>query len=145
MESFAPGRIGYFGVFGTVQPHEEDSISVKYDTNRLGSINKTVTIMSNASNSPTIMKIKGNILEQPTEGTEVNQLEVKQPEVQQPAVKQPEVKQVEKGKQTEKEKLEMEKKQAEKEKLEKEKQSEKEKQAEKEKLEKEKQVEKRKR
>ena len=46
-----------------ILPGAKDSISVKYDTNRVGNINKTVTVMSNASNSPTIMKIKGNVLE----------------------------------------------------------------------------------
>jgi len=48
-----------------ILPGQKDSISVKYDTNRLGSINKTVTLISNASNSPTIMRIKGNIIEKP--------------------------------------------------------------------------------
>ena len=46
-----------------ILPGAKDSISVKYDTNRVGAINKTVTVMSNASNSPTIMRIKGNVLE----------------------------------------------------------------------------------
>ena len=46
-----------------ILPGQKDSISVRYDTNRLGVINKTVTVMSNASNSPTIMRIKGNVLE----------------------------------------------------------------------------------
>jgi opacity protein-like surface antigen len=48
-----------------ILPGQKDSISVKYDTNRIGSINKTVTLMSNASNNPTIMRIKGNIIENP--------------------------------------------------------------------------------
>ena len=59
-----------------ILPGVKDSISVKYDTNRLGTINKNVTVMSNAMNSPTIMRIKGNILEKPkpeTEETEVKE------------------------------------------------------------------------
>ena len=46
-----------------ILPGAKDSISVKYDTNRVGSINKTVNVMSNASNNPTMMRIKGNVLE----------------------------------------------------------------------------------
>ena len=53
-----------------ILPGVKDSIQVKYDTNRLGTINKTVTLMSNASNSPTIMRIKGNILDKPKEEVE---------------------------------------------------------------------------
>ena len=51
----------------------KDSISVKYDTNRLGTINKTITVMSNASNSPIVMRIKGNILDKPKEEGEVKE------------------------------------------------------------------------
>ena len=56
-----------------ILPGVKDSIQVKYDTNRLGTINKTVTVMSNASNSPTIMRIKGNILDKPKEEVEVQE------------------------------------------------------------------------
>jgi hypothetical protein len=54
-----------------ILPGQKDSISVKYDTNRIGTINKTVTIISNASNSPTMMRIKGTIIERPQTETEV--------------------------------------------------------------------------
>jgi hypothetical protein len=37
-------------------------IVVKYNTNRLGPINKSVTVTSNASNSPVILKIKGKVI-----------------------------------------------------------------------------------
>jgi hypothetical protein len=38
---------------------------VKYDTKRIGAINKSVTITSNATNTPTkVIRIKGNILAQ---------------------------------------------------------------------------------
>jgi hypothetical protein len=38
------------------------SISVKYDTKRIGPINKSVTITSNASNEPTkVIRIKGRV------------------------------------------------------------------------------------
>jgi hypothetical protein len=42
---------------------QKDSISVRYDTNRMGGINKTITVTSNASNSPVTLHITGNIVE----------------------------------------------------------------------------------
>ena len=42
---------------------QKDSISVKYDTKRLGGINKTITVTSNASNSPVTLQITGNVVE----------------------------------------------------------------------------------
>ncbi len=45
-----------------VMPGKTTIIKVKYDTNRPGPINKSVTITSNASNEPSMMiKIKGNV------------------------------------------------------------------------------------
>ncbi|MBI3134408.1 MAG: DUF1573 domain-containing protein [Bacteroidetes bacterium] len=45
-----------------IKPGETAQIFVKYDTNRVGPINKTVTITSNAVNSPVMMvRIKGNV------------------------------------------------------------------------------------
>lgn len=45
-----------------IKPGETASIKVKYDSNRLGPINKSVTIESNAANEPTkVIRIKGNI------------------------------------------------------------------------------------
>jgi hypothetical protein len=75
-----------------ILPGAKDSIAVKYDTNRLGMINKTVTVISNASNSPTIMRIKGNVVEKPqTETPEVVQKEeVKKEEAKKEEVKQKE-------------------------------------------------------
>ena len=36
---------------------------IKYDTNRVNPIRKTVTVTSNASNSPTVaLKIKGTVI-----------------------------------------------------------------------------------
>jgi hypothetical protein len=39
------------------------SVKVKYDTNRVGPINKTINVMSNASNSPVQLRIIGSIVE----------------------------------------------------------------------------------
>lgn len=45
-----------------IKPGEKSVITVKYDTNRVGAINKSVTITSNATNSPSkIVTIKGTV------------------------------------------------------------------------------------
>jgi len=44
-----------------IQPGQEGSIKVKYDSKRLGPINKSVTITSNGSEQPKVIRIKGNI------------------------------------------------------------------------------------
>lgn len=52
-----------------IAPGASATITVKYDTNRVGPINKTVTITSNAVNEPSKMiRIKGNIVAKPVEG-----------------------------------------------------------------------------
>ena len=56
-----------------VAPGATASLSVKYDTKRPGAINKSVTITSNASNSPTkVGRIKGTVKPKPTSGVPVN-------------------------------------------------------------------------
>lgn len=51
-----------------ILPGESEVIKVTYRTNRVGNINKTVTVTSNALNSPNVvLRIKGRVLEQPTE------------------------------------------------------------------------------
>jgi len=46
-----------------IAPGASSSIKVKYATNRIGLINKTVTITSNASNAPNkVIRIKGEVL-----------------------------------------------------------------------------------
>jgi hypothetical protein len=48
-------------------PHEpipvggKESIKVKYDTNRLGQFNKTISVYSNANEQPIILKIWGEV------------------------------------------------------------------------------------
>ena len=45
-----------------IKPGQTSTITVKYDTNRVGPINKSVTISSNATNAPEkIVRIKGNV------------------------------------------------------------------------------------
>ncbi len=46
-----------------ILPGESAKIGVKYDTGRMGSFMKTITIISNASEAKKQVKIKGNIVE----------------------------------------------------------------------------------
>lgn len=45
-----------------VLPGQSETIKVKYDTKRVGTINKTIRVYSNATTSPINLKIKGKIL-----------------------------------------------------------------------------------
>lgn len=45
-----------------IKPGESGVIKVKYDTNRPGPINKSVTITSNAKTPTKVLRIKGNVL-----------------------------------------------------------------------------------
>ena len=47
---------------GPIAPGESSTIKVKYDTNRVGPIRKTITVYSNAENKVTPLKIKGEVL-----------------------------------------------------------------------------------
>jgi|TARA_B110000046_G_scaffold154569_1_gene164563 hypothetical protein len=52
-----------------IKPGESAAIKVKYDSKRIGPINKSVTITSNASNEPnTVIRIKGSIEAAPQGG-----------------------------------------------------------------------------
>lgn len=56
-----------------IAPGAKGTITVKYDTKRSGDINKSVTITSNAVNEPSkVIRIKGNVLPAPEDGTPVN-------------------------------------------------------------------------
>jgi hypothetical protein len=53
-----------------IQPGEKAVIGVKYDTNRVGSFTKTVTVKSNAVGQETkVLTIKGNVLAAPASET----------------------------------------------------------------------------
>lgn len=53
-----------------IAPKQNGSIKVKYNTNRSGPFNKSVTIFSNSPNSPTVLTIKGTVEKQGTIGVE---------------------------------------------------------------------------
>lgn len=46
---------------GPIAPGESSTIEVKYDTNRVGPIRKTITVTSNASEPMVALKIKGEV------------------------------------------------------------------------------------
>ncbi len=45
-----------------ILPGQDSEIKVKYATNRIGAFKKTITVMSNASESNKILRIKGTVL-----------------------------------------------------------------------------------
>tara|TARA_R100001015_G_C4625854_1_gene184549 strand:- start:228 stop:662 length:435 start_codon:yes stop_codon:yes gene_type:complete len=49
-----------------INPGESGEIKVKYATNRLGPINKSVTVTSNATEGTIVLRIKGNVIEKQT-------------------------------------------------------------------------------
>lgn len=50
-----------------ILPGKSEKIKVTYNTKRMGRINKSVTIYSNAKNNPVILRIKGNVVSTPPE------------------------------------------------------------------------------
>jgi hypothetical protein len=50
-----------------IQPGETGELKVRYATDRVGPINKTVTVKSNASNGTVYIKVKGKVLDEPAE------------------------------------------------------------------------------
>ncbi len=49
-----------------VQPGEKGEITVKYDSKRVGSFNKSVRVYTNSGNEPVILRIKGIIIAKPS-------------------------------------------------------------------------------
>lgn len=45
-----------------ILPSKTGIIKVKYDTKRIGTFSKSITVISNARNSPVVLKIKGNVI-----------------------------------------------------------------------------------
>lgn len=55
-----------------IPPGKKASIKVKYNTQRIGQINKTITVESNAVNDRVVLKITGNVNPKPTEAAPEN-------------------------------------------------------------------------
>lgn len=50
-----------------ILPGQTGVIVVTYDTKRLGTINKQITVISNATENQVILSIKGNVIQKPDE------------------------------------------------------------------------------
>ena len=50
-----------------ILPNQTASIKVKYDTKRVGTISKSVTVFSNATTDRVMLQLSGNVAAQPTE------------------------------------------------------------------------------
>ena len=55
-----------------ISPGKKAIIKVKYNTGRLGIINKSITVESNATNNRVVLQIKGNVNARPAEATPEN-------------------------------------------------------------------------
>ena len=55
-----------------IPPGKKAVIKVKYNTQRIGQINKTITVESNAVNDRVVLKITGNVNAKPTEAAPEN-------------------------------------------------------------------------
>jgi hypothetical protein len=49
-----------------ILPNKKGTIKVHYDTKRVGMINKTITVLSNAKTSSIVLRIQGNVLDNAT-------------------------------------------------------------------------------
>lgn len=56
----------------SIAPGKKASIKVKYNTGRLGVINKSITVESNATNNRVVLTIKGNVSARPAEASPEN-------------------------------------------------------------------------
>jgi hypothetical protein len=63
-----------------ILPGHSDVIHVEYKTNRVGKINKTITVQSNANTATVVLRIKGQVLNKETTATPQNATPVGQSE-----------------------------------------------------------------
>jgi len=56
-------------------PGQSDTLKIVYDTKRLGSFHKSVTISSNATDAKVVLKIKGKVIPEPQEGMPVKNVD----------------------------------------------------------------------
>lgn len=52
-----------------IMPGETSTIKIRYATNRIGRINKTVTVTTNEGGQPHVIRVKGNVLKPEQEKT----------------------------------------------------------------------------
>jgi hypothetical protein len=63
-----------------ILPGHSDVIDVEYKTNRIGKINKTITVQSNANTATVVLRISGQVLKQEPTATPENAMPVGQSE-----------------------------------------------------------------
>lgn len=56
-----------------IPPGKKAVIKVKYNTQRIGAINKSITVESNAVNNRVVLNIKGNVAPKPVEAAPTNE------------------------------------------------------------------------
>lgn len=56
-----------------IAPGKKSVIKVKYNTQRIGAINKSITVESNATNNRVVLNIKGNVSTKPAEAAPSNE------------------------------------------------------------------------
>ncbi len=49
-------------------PGQSDTLKVRYDTKKIGSFHKAITITSNATEDRVVIKVKGKVIPEPSEG-----------------------------------------------------------------------------
>lgn len=52
-----------------IMPGKKETIKIKYDTGRVGPINKTITVVSNAKTSPVVLRISGTVVKKDQQNT----------------------------------------------------------------------------
>ena len=52
-----------------IMPGETSEIKVRYDTNRVGDINKTVTVNTNIEGKQIVLSVKGKVLAKPADAS----------------------------------------------------------------------------
>ena len=58
-----------------LMPGQTDTLKVRYDTKRLGSFHKSITISSNASTPKVILKLKGKVIAEPDAAMPLNNID----------------------------------------------------------------------
>ncbi|MEZ5027058.1 MAG: DUF1573 domain-containing protein [Chitinophagales bacterium] len=72
-----------------IMPGQKSEIKVHYDTHRIGAFSKSVTINSNAKNSPVVLRISGTVEAPATDGTTTTPATIIPTPTKAPAVKTP--------------------------------------------------------
>ena len=56
-------------------PGQSDTLKVRYDTKKIGSFHKAITITSNATEDRVVIKVKGKVIPEPAEGMPIKNVD----------------------------------------------------------------------